>query len=63
MSEETRDTDTSRTIIVRLKMDTHRALRVRVAQEDTSIQKWVEELIERELGLAQAARGKRRTRS
>ncbi|MBI4517578.1 MAG: hypothetical protein HY699_17375 [Deltaproteobacteria bacterium] len=43
------DTDTSRTIIVRLKIDTHKALRVRVAEEDTSIQKWVEALIEHEL--------------
>ena len=53
------DTDTSRTIIVRLKIDTHKALRVRVAEEDTSIQKWVEELIERELGLRRNARDKR----
>ena len=27
------------------------ALRIRVAEEDTSIQKWVEALVERELGL------------
>ena len=53
------DTDTSRTIIVRLKIDTHKALRVRVAEEDTSIQKWVEELIERELGVRRATRDKR----
>jgi len=46
------DTETSRTIIVRLSMDTHRALRIRVAEQDTSIQKWVEALIERELGVA-----------
>ena len=43
-------TETSRSIIVRLTNDTHRALRIRVAEEDTSIQKWVEALIERELG-------------
>jgi predicted HicB family RNase H-like nuclease len=48
------DTETSRTIIVRLKVDTHKALRIRVAEEDTSIQKWVEALIERELGLGAA---------
>ena len=49
---------TSRTIIVRLDPQTHRALRVRVADEDTSIQKWVEALIEREL--ARASRKSRR---
>ena len=46
-----RATETSRQIIVRLSMRTHRALRIRVAEEDTSIQKWVEALIEREVGL------------
>jgi predicted HicB family RNase H-like nuclease len=53
--EETRDTDSARTIIVRLPPETHKALRVKVAEEDTSIQKWVEVLIERELGVGQAA--------
>lgn len=49
-----------------MKVDTHKALRVRVAEEDTSIQQWVEALIERELGLtprqgnaSQKAGGKR----
>ncbi|NWG11923.1 MAG: hypothetical protein HXY20_00120 [Acidobacteria bacterium] len=46
------DTETSRTIIVRLSIATHKALRIRVAEEDTSIQKWVEALIERELGIS-----------
>lgn len=45
------DTETSRTIIVRVAASTHRALRIRVAEQDTSIQGWVEGLIERELGL------------
>jgi predicted HicB family RNase H-like nuclease len=45
------DTETSRTIIVRLSIDTHKALRVRVAEEDTSIQRWVESLIEKTLGV------------
>jgi predicted HicB family RNase H-like nuclease len=49
--DETKETDTSRPIIVRLAIETHKALRIRVAEEDTSIQKWVEALIERELGL------------
>ena len=49
--EEAKETETSRTIIVRVAVDTHKALRVRVAEEDTSIQKWVEGLIERELGI------------
>ena len=47
-------TETSRTIIVRVSVATHKALRIRVAQDDTSIQKWVEDLIERELGLRKA---------
>ncbi len=51
MADDIRDTETSRTIIVRLSVDTHKALRIRVAEEDTSIQKWVEALVERELGL------------
>lgn len=51
MAEETRETETARTIIVRLSTETHRALRIRVAEEDTSIQKWVEALVERELGV------------
>jgi predicted HicB family RNase H-like nuclease len=55
MPEETRDTDSARTVIVRLSPETHKALRVRVAEEDTSIQKWVEALIERTLGVGQAA--------
>lgn len=46
---ETKDTESGRTIIVRLSIETHKALRIRVAEEDTSIQKWVEALIEREL--------------
>jgi len=54
MAEEMRETDSARTIIVRLTPPTHKALRVKVAEEDTSIQKWVEELIERQLGVGQA---------
>ena len=56
MSEAVRNTDSSRTVIVRLSPETHRALRIRVAEEDTSIQKWLEALLERELGLAAARR-------
>ncbi len=50
--------ETSRQIIVRLAIDTHRALRVRVAEEDTSIQKWVNDLIERELDVSKSAKKK-----
>lgn len=50
MKDDTKDTDTSRTIIVRLKIPTHKALRVRVAEDDTTIQDWVTRLIEKELG-------------
>ncbi len=56
MKEIPLDTETSRTIIVRLKTDVHKALRIRVAEEDTSIQKWVESLVERELGLTKSAK-------
>ena len=56
MVQQPLDTESSRTIIVRLSIDTHKALRVRVAEEDTSIQKWVETLIERELGIAADSR-------
>ena len=55
------DTDTSRTIIVRVAASTHRALRIRVAEEDTSIQGWLEAIIHRELGLeggSASAKGK-----
>lgn len=52
MAQIPSDTETSRTIIVRLAVATHKALRIRVATEDTSIQAWVEALVERELGLA-----------
>jgi len=55
MPEEMRDTDSARTVIVRLTPETHKALRIKVAEEDTSIQKWVEALIERELGIGQVA--------
>lgn len=51
MSELPQDTETSRTIIVRIAAPTHKALRIRVAEQDTSIQQWVEALVERELGL------------
>ena len=47
--QDTKDTETSRTIIVRLTVETHKTLRIRVASEDTSIQKWVESLIEQKL--------------
>jgi len=48
--------ETSRQIIVRLAIDTHRTLRIRVAEEDTSIQKWVTGLIERELGVSESTK-------
>ena len=57
MEQIPRDTETSRTIIIRLSVPTHKALRIRAATEDTSIQKWVESLIERELGLVPPKKG------
>ena len=54
------DTDTSRVIIVRLSASTHKALRIRVAEEDTSIQKWVEEVVETELGVRSPAKSPKR---
>lgn len=56
MANESSDTETSRTIIVRLSASTHKTLRVRVAEEDTSIQKWVEALIERELRIGKKSK-------
>ena len=56
MGQETRDTESARTIIVRLAPETHKALRIKVAEEDTSIQQWVEALVERELGLRDAGK-------
>jgi predicted HicB family RNase H-like nuclease len=61
MGQETRDTESSRTIIVRLTPETHKALRIKVAEEDTSIQQWVEALVERELGIRDT--GKRASES
>lgn len=52
--------ETSRQIIVRLSNDTHRALRIRAAEEDTSIQKWVNELIERELDVSRIKKTRQR---
>ena len=52
MPGEQHGSDTSRLITARLKIPTHKALRIRVAEADTSIQQWVEALIERELGIA-----------
>jgi predicted HicB family RNase H-like nuclease len=56
MGKETRDTESARTIIVRLAPQTHKALRIKVAEEDTSIQQWVDALVERELGLRDAGK-------
>lgn len=47
-------------IIVRVKPATHKALRIRVAEEDTSVQKGVEELVENELGLGPSGKGAKR---
>jgi hypothetical protein len=43
------DVNDNRAIIIRVSRRTHRLLRMRVASEDTSIQKWVENLITRAL--------------
>lgn len=61
MADEPRDTESARTIIIRLTPETHKALRIRVAEEDTSIQKWVETLLETTLGLS-AGGGKKPSR-
>jgi len=67
MAPQRRDTESARMIIVRLSPDTHKTLRIRVAEEDTSIQKWVEALVERELGIGQSGgkggRSRKRTRN
>lgn len=43
------ENNTGRLIHIRLSEDVHRRLRIRAAELDTSIQKWVSELIEKEL--------------
>ncbi|GIW91982.1 MAG: hypothetical protein KatS3mg110_0023 [Pirellulaceae bacterium] len=55
MPEEIRDTASARTVIVRLRPETHKALWIEVAEEDPSIQAWVDAQIERELGIGPAA--------
>ena len=45
-AESGKDTESGRTMIVRLTPETHRALRNRVAEEDTSIQNWSGTLVE-----------------
>jgi len=45
------DQDSARLVTLRLSPDTHKALRIRVAEQDTSIQKYVEALVERDLGI------------
>ena len=55
--DNTAETETARTIIVRLSVGTHKALRIRVAENDTSIQKWVEQLIKHELNLTEKQKG------
>jgi len=49
------DKESVRMVHIRLSPELHKELRVRVAEEDTSIQDWVAALIEREL-----KRGKRK---
>lgn len=44
-----KDTTGERLVHIRLKAESHRRLRIQVAEEDTSIQEWVSALIEREL--------------
>lgn len=63
MGQETRDTESARTIIVRLAPETHKALRIKVAEEDTSIQQWVEGLIERTLGIGAAGSSARKPKT
>ncbi len=51
MKDDTKDTETSRAVIVRVPIATHKALRIRVAEQDTSMQNWLVRLIEKELGI------------
>lgn len=50
----------ARLIHVRLKPETHKRLRVRVAEEDVSIQDWVEALIETSLAAPKTENAPRR---
>ncbi len=49
MPRKTQKKTLGRMVHVRLSDATHRLLRIRAAEEDTTIQSWVEELIEKAL--------------
>jgi len=49
MKKTAKKEDDQRMIHVRLTEETHKRLRIRVAEEDTSIQEWVAGLIIKEL--------------
>jgi len=63
LKDKPADQSTDRLIHVRLSADTHRLLRIRVADLDTNIQDWVagliEEALEREPVEAGPTRGKK----
>jgi predicted HicB family RNase H-like nuclease len=52
----------ARLIHIRLNPETHKRLRVRTAEEDVSIQDWVEALLERELNLMETDNSRRSSR-
>ena len=58
MSARSKEEESPRLIHIRLTPELHRALRVRAAEDDVSIQDWVASLIERTL--LPAAKGKRK---
>lgn len=54
--------DSRRVVVVRVSVAIHRAMRLCVAKEDTSIQQWVVRLIEQELERSNDAREKKSNR-
>jgi hypothetical protein len=55
----TKETSQERMIHIRLPEDVHKCMRIRVAEEDTTIQHWVAALVERELNTVQASRAEK----
>ncbi|MBN1610350.1 MAG: hypothetical protein JW940_27225 [Polyangiaceae bacterium] len=57
------DNESARLVTIRLSPATHKALRMRVAEDDTTIQQWLETMIERALGLVEPPNPKKQPRA
>jgi hypothetical protein len=57
------DNESARLVTIRLSPGTHKALRMRVAEDDTTIQQWLETMIEQALGLIEPPKPEKRSRA